>query len=80
MLVQTDLSRTSVVGNTNCCLPNAKLLDQEVRPDTRMIHTENKIQANLIITLSLGSIETDSVICEPCYNEITFYRHMEAMA
>ena len=34
------------------------------------------LQANLIITLSLGSIETDSVISEPCYNEATFYRHI----
>ena len=34
------------------------------------------IQANLIITLSLGSIETDHVISEPCYNEVTFYRHI----
>ena len=34
------------------------------------------IQANLIITLSLGSIETDRVIREPCYNEVTFYRHI----
>ena len=25
--------------------------------------------------LSLGSIETDRVISEPCYNEVTFYRH-----
>ena len=34
------------------------------------------VQANLIITLSLGSIETDRVISEPCYNEVTFYRHI----
>ena len=33
-------------------------------------------QANLIITLSLGSIETDHVISEPCYNEVTLYRHI----
>ena len=36
----------------------------------------SEIQANLIITLSLGSIETDRVISEPCYNEVTFYRHI----
>ena len=36
----------------------------------------NYVQANLIITLSLGSIETDRVISEPCYNEVTFYRHI----
>ena len=29
----------------------------------------------LVITLSLGSIETDRVISEPCYNEVIFYRH-----
>ena len=34
------------------------------------------LQANLIITLSLGSIETGPVISEPCYNEVTFYRHI----
>ena len=28
------------------------------------------IQVNLIITLSLGSMETDRVIGEPCYNEV----------
>ena len=33
------------------------------------------VQVNLIIRLSLGSIETDRVISEPCYNEVTFYRH-----
>ena len=36
-----------------------------------IVHT---IQANLIIMLSLGSIETDCVISEPRYNEVTFYR------
>ena len=35
-----------------------------------------KVHSNLIIKLSLGSIETDRVICEPCYNEVTFYRHI----
>ena len=34
------------------------------------------LQANLIITLSLGSIETDRVISESCYNEVSFYRHI----
>ena len=34
------------------------------------------IQVNLIITLSLGSIETDRVISEPCYNEVIYYRHI----
>ena len=33
------------------------------------------VQANLIITLSFGSIETDCVIREPHYNEVTYYRH-----
>ena len=32
------------------------------------------VQVNLIITLSLGSIETDRVISEPCNNEVTLYR------
>ena len=37
---------------------------------------EYALQANLIITLSLGSIKTDRVISEPCYNEVTYYRHI----
>ena len=36
----------------------------------------NSIHVNLIITLSLGSIETDRVISELCYNEIIYYRHI----
>ena len=34
------------------------------------------IQVNLIITLSLGSMETDRVIGEPCYNEVIYNRHI----
>ena len=34
------------------------------------------VQVNLIITLSMGSIETDRVISEPCYNEVIYYRHI----
>ena len=34
------------------------------------------VQANLIIMLSLGSIETDHVISKLCYNEVTYYRHI----
>ena len=30
------------------------------------------VQVNLIITLSLGSMETDRVIGEPCYNEVIY--------
>ena len=32
------------------------------------------VQVNLIITLPLGSIETDRVISEPCNNEVTLHR------
>ena len=35
-----------------------------------------KVQVNLIITLSLGSIETDRVISEPCYNEVIYNRYI----
>ena len=35
----------------------------------------SEIQINLIITLSLGSKETDRVISEPCYNEVIYNRH-----
>ena len=34
------------------------------------------IQVNLIITLSLGSMETDCVISELCYNEVIYNRHI----
>ena len=34
------------------------------------------IQVKLIITLSLGSMETDHVIGEPCYNEVIYNRHI----
>ena len=30
------------------------------------------VQVNLIITLSLGSMETDCVISESCYNEVIY--------
>ena len=32
--------------------------------------------SNLIIMLSLRSIEIDCVISEPSYNEVIYYRHM----
>ena len=34
------------------------------------------VQVNLIITLSLGSMETDRVIGAPCYNEVIYNRHI----
>ena len=34
------------------------------------------VQVNPIITLSLGSIEADSIISEPCYNEVNYYIHV----
>ena len=34
------------------------------------------LQVNLIIMLSLGSMETDRVIGEPCYNEVIYNRHI----
>ena len=34
------------------------------------------VQVNIIITLSLGSMKTDSVISEPCYNEVIYNRHI----
>ena len=35
-----------------------------------------QIQVNLIITLSLGSMETDRVIGELCYNEVIYNKHI----
>ena len=34
------------------------------------------VQVNLIITLSLGSMKTDRLISEPCYNEVIYNRPM----
>ena len=34
------------------------------------------IQVNLIIMLSLGSMETDHVISEQCYNEVIYNRYI----
>ena len=34
------------------------------------------VQVNLIITLSLGSMKTDRVIGELCYNEVIYNRHI----
>ena len=34
------------------------------------------IQVNLIITQSLGSMKTDCVISELCYNEVIYNRHI----
>ena len=34
------------------------------------------VQVNLIITLSLGSMVTDRVIGEPCYNKVIYNRHI----
>ena len=33
-------------------------------------------QPHYFITLSLGSMETDSVISEPCYNEVIYNRYI----
>ena len=52
------------------CLALKKKLNQ---PKT---FTSLHIQVNLIITLSLGSMETDRVISEPCYNEVIYNRHI----
>ena len=35
-----------------------------------------QLHVNLIITLSLGSMKTDRVISEPCYNEVIYNRHI----
>ena len=34
------------------------------------------VQVNLIITLFLGSMKTEHVISEPCYNEVIYNRHI----
>ena len=34
-----------------------------------------QLQVNLIITLSFGSMKTDRVISELCYNEVVYNRH-----
>ena len=34
------------------------------------------VQVNLIIMLSLGSMKTDHIISELCYNEVIYNRHI----
>ena len=34
------------------------------------------VQANLIVMISLGCIETDGVLSEFCYNEVIYYSHI----
>ena len=41
-----------------------------------MSYHKLNVQVNLIITLSLGSMKTDRVISEPCYNEVIYNRHI----
>ena len=43
---------------------------------TRALKAFIHVQVNLIITLSLGSMETDRVISEPCYNEVIYNRYI----
>ena len=39
-----------------------------------------KIQVNLIITLSLKSMETDRVVSELCYNEVIYNTHIAKLS
>ena len=47
-----------------------------VTPSYKIKTTNLHIQVNLIITLSLGSLKTDRVISEQCYNEVIYNRHI----
>ena len=53
-------------------LLNGKILSLFMKQSVTNKGNLELLQANLIITLSLGSIETDHVINEPCYNEVTY--------
>ena len=48
------------------------------RGEEKMFHYYGNIhvQANLIITLSLGSMKTDRGISELCYNEVIYNRQI----
>ena len=48
--------------------------------ETEKSYTVYIIQVNLIITLSLGSMKTDRVISEPCYNEVIYNRHIAKLS
>ena len=49
---------------------------QIIKLPSRLINGFILLQVNLIKTLSLGSMETDRVISEPCYNEVIYNRHI----
>ena len=54
--------------------PTIYILEQSIPLRTSVL-----LQVNLIIQtdmLSLGSMETDRVISEPCYNEVIYNRHI----
>ena len=55
----------------NVHVPPSMQINVHVPPSMQI-----NVQVNLIITLSLGSIETDCVISEPCYNEVIYYGHI----
>ena len=63
---------------TCICLFKVHLKDNMFMKNTLpIIHLLYRgIQVNLIITLSLGSKETDRVTSEPCYNEVIYNRHI----
>ena len=49
---------------------------QIIKDNDDVAQTCSQVQVNLIIMLSLGSMETDRVIGEPCYNEVIYNRHI----
>ena len=61
--------------NIHNSLPNAAL---QSHLHNIIIDNYDKIciQVNLIRTLSVGSMKTDRVISEPCYNEVIYYRYI----
>ena len=80
----TSLSALSVISRqclvvtgssmlTFIVLPHCGIRSLTLLPDTTSSHI---IQVNLIITLSLGSMKTDRVMSEPCYNEVIYNRHI----
>ena len=65
------------INYANCSISgDPKQKPEKQRELTIQLCRVKKLQVNLIITLSLGSMETDRVISEPCYNEVIYNRHI----
>ena len=83
---ESELSKSEIKTSASASRPTEQQATKQNMKQNETKHKHNEVymymqvQDNLIITLSLGSIETDRVVSEPCYNEVTFYRHVAKLS